>query len=390
MKSLAASRLRRCLSSIGLAVVAACGGGGGGSDEPAADSTAITLSNFRFAGTELEFFQGRDSAQQLSITANASGDLDSLSGRTVYVFVEDPDQLFDVASGSLTMQSNGQVDLSISSRAELNTVGTFRGPMRVSACLDAACRQPLGGSPIVVPYTINVLPGLALAQSAPPLSIVAFGERLPSWSSAVMLPSGATDFGLQLRAVSGQGDGTNLVELTRLAGSINLSGRRAPVGDFAVELEVQATGVTSSGAQRTQSIARTFQYRVTGPAQLTVLYEPSTVTFTAPAGQTQQTATTDVTSLASNGSVYYRPRFEYQPPGAGGNLDAQGIAWLRVSSFGVAAYEGRVGLYATACESDINGTRCLPPGRYDALVHLATDRDQDAPTPLRVSLTVSP
>lgn len=87
------------------------------------------------------------------------GNVAGLNGVAVYVVVEDPASLFQ-SQAPLTVQAEGAgyaYTLRLTGKA-LTTAGHFTGNLRIFACLDTQCKQPLGGTPLSVPYDVTVGP----------------------------------------------------------------------------------------------------------------------------------------------------------------------------------------------------------------------------------------
>jgi hypothetical protein len=167
-----------CIASLS----AACGGGSGGG------RSGVYIERVSPTSIEDESYEGM-TTPSATFAIDVGGDLASLSGRTVYVFVVVPDAIFDAPT--LRPLTDTSVELVLSG---VNGVapGIYADTLQILACLDTSCTTQLGNSPLEIPYSITVHPGLALSPS--PLSVsVPFGTR-PEQSVAVQLPEGTTSW----------------------------------------------------------------------------------------------------------------------------------------------------------------------------------------------------
>jgi hypothetical protein len=141
-----------------------CGGGGG--DGPAAPAASVTVNAPSVSALNAEVLQGT-TLPAVTLSGTVSGDVAGLAGRSVYVVVEDPASMFE-ANALLQLQQAGavwQYTLSLTGRT-LDTSGRRTGNLRVFVCLDAACTSRLNGTPISIPFDVNVVPGMTLGTHA--------------------------------------------------------------------------------------------------------------------------------------------------------------------------------------------------------------------------------
>ncbi|HET7792089.1 MAG TPA: hypothetical protein VFL64_01785, partial [Rhizobacter sp.] len=158
---------------------------------------SLALSNVRIPIVDQEVFEGGDPLVAIEVTADLSGDLSKLG--QVFVVVEDRDQLFSTAA--VSPGANGRDNRLIIQGRPINLVaGTFSGPLRVFVCLDVECQRTVAGSPVIVPYTITVRPGIKMNFPTP--LTVATGAGSPrTLELPITLPPGteawsaAFDFG---------------------------------------------------------------------------------------------------------------------------------------------------------------------------------------------------
>ncbi|MDO8310360.1 MAG: hypothetical protein Q7T25_00325 [Sideroxyarcus sp.] len=169
------------------ALVAGCGGSSG-DDNPGSGVTVGPPDNT--ANTAMYFTGER---LKVVLRGNVTGHLDKLQGKTIYVIVEDPSGLFSPnGTVQLFVNSSTSVNYELTLNGKLGTSLTvaerLAGSLRIQVCLDAACSQPLGGSPQTYKYDLNVQDGITLSRET--LNIeVPFGTIPPpetvgvKWSS---------------------------------------------------------------------------------------------------------------------------------------------------------------------------------------------------------------
>lgn len=179
-----------------LLVLSACGGGGGGGASPAPvvappAPAPVTVGPPGLTAVNATVLQGQ-ALQAIVLRGALTGGVESLEGRPVYVQVVDPAELFQPTAllAVERLATGWQYGLDLRGRG-LTTLGQRTGTLQVLACLDAACTQPLAGSPVRVPYDVNVVPGLALSTDLIELS-VPFGT-LPAVQTVGVTLSGLSD-----------------------------------------------------------------------------------------------------------------------------------------------------------------------------------------------------
>lgn len=372
-------RLRGAALLVCLSLLAACGGGG--SDSPAPPASP-TVGNVRITNVDQEVFQGNDPLQSLVVTADVTGDLSQLTG--VYVLVEDPDALF-ASNAVLATTANGLNNvLTLNGRNSNNRVGSFRGPLRINVCSDSACRSPLRGSPLLVPYDIRVLQSLTVERSGGVTITGDFGTPAPAWTSGVTPPTGATSFRATLRDLSAAT--IPALTLSQSAGAITLTPGNSPVASNRYELTVTADGRTSKGRvvpfTSTQGVA--YDVRSTGTP---VIFSPAGLSFTIAARGTL-TAYQRLDTLLANGEVADQvSTINFSGPGA-----VTGF-WLLNRSVPTAGFGGAIEFAASACFLTAlppGFDPCLAPGVYNARVTLRTRGGSLVTREFDITLTVTP
>jgi hypothetical protein len=385
-----------------LSGLAACGGGGGGGagTDPVVSPPAVNLrlANVRSSDTTQTLFDDRSAfVRAVTITADVQGDLAQLNGQTLFILVEDSAQLFqpDVISNVSGATGNS---ITLLGRSADGRTGSYRGPLRVNVCLDAACTRPFLGSPIEVPYQIDVLPGIRVGDASPIQISTSFGRAPDVVTVPVSLPTGMQFFSAFAIAPP-PATLNDRVAVTAVQGSspaVQLQGLPLPVGSYALTLNVSG-GLLVDGLGYSLSRDVPVIYTVAAEPGVFGVMTPSSLALrVGSALPGQELAGAEVQLLAADGRRYSQvSRIEYQPPGPGGNLDAGARAWLEfiVPFDGSNSATTRVQFLARACRaqaSPSDPTACLATGRYDALVYFKTDTGTEYPTALPVSLAVDP
>ena len=212
------------------------GGGGGGSDS----GIGVRLSNVQAQGTTQRVYASTTPIGIVWITADVSGDLSRLNGRTIYVIVTDPDGLFE-ATPAVTIMPNGIGNsIRLFGKSTVGRTGTYRGPLTLRVCLDIACNQQFDGSPVQLPLQIDVLPGL---QVASPLVVdLAFGQAPTTIEVPVTVPVDAAGFSAALTPLPGKNNGAIFYEhLNAPMPGLRITPRRLPVGAYTQTFTLSGT-----------------------------------------------------------------------------------------------------------------------------------------------------
>ncbi len=173
----------------------------------------------------------------VALLGTAVGDLSVLTGKTLFVIVEDPAGLFSPNPQASPVSSPKAGLLVQLVGARLKTPGTFSGNLRVYVCLDVRCSTRLGNVPYNIPYNVVVKRGMKLEidsafQGTPEatdkwaVSVRSkFGEPPPVAKIKVTLPEGRPFSSLSIYTgdplgfhpdamVTNNGDGTAMVSLS--------------------------------------------------------------------------------------------------------------------------------------------------------------------------------
>lgn len=251
--------MQRLWSVLTLAsLLTACGGGGGGTGGTPvpASSAALTFSPDKVAVSAVA---GTSGTATVNATVARPADF---NGATVYpVLVDGAGVLLPDAQ---LVQDGGQAYHATLQTAPTLAAGSYQGNFTVKLCRDSACASQFPGSPMLLPYAIDVTPAGSApftASSAVPLTVTMHqGGAVPapaaisvqavgrSWSAA----SGAT--WLTLSSASGSGNATITASYAaaglaagQYTTNITLTAGDGPVATVPVALTVLAPGFQVSG-----------------------------------------------------------------------------------------------------------------------------------------------
>lgn len=252
-------------SALILSALVSCGGGGGGSNpdevrqpaggnQPGANTFSVTLDK-----SSIDFsFQEGASPGPVLVTATALGDIPS----PLYVgAVVEGLGLSRYIQTSFTM-TGAEFRISPDSLPP----GKYSGRVMFYACSDAQCNSPIGGTPIAVPFAVEIIPALKVPSQ---LTLRAVSGRAGQGYLPVQLPGSATSF--TARVISGtswlsvgQPNGTTLPVMARSLRS----------GYYYGTIEITSNQ---------QSVSTQVVYEVSPPVggDRDVMASPSSLTFAA-------------------------------------------------------------------------------------------------------------
>lgn len=156
-------------------ILTGCGGGGSGdgaAPNPVPARNVVTVgapSPARITATTF----ADEPLGPIELKGEITGDVASMEGKPVYLAIEDPQQIVGkVATLSLTRTVTGFAYLlSFNMNAPYATAGRFTGNVKVFACMDPACQQPIAGTPMSIPYELEVEPRLTVSRSEITVSV---------------------------------------------------------------------------------------------------------------------------------------------------------------------------------------------------------------------------
>lgn len=205
--------MHRLWSALTLAcLLTACGGGGGGGGGTTAPAASAALT-FAPNPLAISVSAGTSATATVNASVNRPADFDSSA---VFAYLVD---------GAGVLLPNAQLlhDSSLAYHATVQTAptlaaGRYQGNFTVKLCRDSACTSQYPGSPMLLPYDIQVTPaGTApfSASSSAPLTVTLYqGGALPS-PAAIRVQAGGRSWTaasgapwLVLGSTSGSGDAT--------------------------------------------------------------------------------------------------------------------------------------------------------------------------------------
>lgn len=336
-------RAAGALALGGAVVVAGCGGGGGGSGGAALsvrlDSPASIVAEVRQDG----------SMPAVSLVGSLIGDPTALNGKTLYIVVEDPAQLFE-ANPFITYRSSTSIAINLTGRV-LDVPGLRQGQVRVFACLDAGCATQLSGSPMAVPYRVDVLPGLTIAS--PGLSInTTFGNPEVQRTVTLGLPRDTLSFAA-VAETSGVLVSSAVVNGT--SGDVALRIPPAAPGRHVESVRVVAVTADLAGLP-----GRTYEKIIA--IDHVVADDPAVNVVFSPAETVSNRALGDILGKEERYIAVLRP---------GATLDLLGVEYLSAPP----AAAGHVQVNAwwlmaaqttSTCFNTVSSSDCLPVGTYTA------------------------
>jgi hypothetical protein len=232
----------------------------------------------------------------------------------------------------------------------LPNAGSFRGSLRIHACLDTACQTELAGSPITVPYDLNVKRGLVTDKDSLAFT-VPFGTLPEAQTVNVTLPEGAIDWG-------GSVSQAGAVEMTVTPSATSAGSATAVVvvgldlaspGTYTQVANVRAT-VSDNFVPRTFRKAITVTYVVTANAPLDYAFNPAAGDHVVAQGDRQGVTVRRTLALNTGiDSAWNAVEYLTSPPAANGHPLVN--SWWNDAL-----------LYAQTC----SGSDCLPAGTYTA------------------------
>ena len=204
----------RTVVFLAIALIAGCGGGsGGGGSGAGEDRTASRIMVSSPTLTSDGFPNISGESIKLVLVGTIKGEFEQLQGKSVFVTVEDPAALFLPTAEVVVTSAGSYLDyrLTLNGKAAA-TAGRLTGSLRIFVCLDQACRQPLGGTPLTVPYSITVEAGPAMDRSVIDIE-VPFGTVPPTEQIGVTWPASSNGFSAGASYVSDPNRPDNLVQI---------------------------------------------------------------------------------------------------------------------------------------------------------------------------------
>lgn len=365
------------------ALMAGCGGGGSGTETQIPPlASAVRISNVQPQKIEATVPEAETPMSGFDISADVLGDLSRLNGQTLYVLIEDASGLFDVASTLISPNGLGN-RVSLKLKSTLGRGGVIEGNLRLNVCIDAACKQPLGNSPTLIPFKLQIQSGLKLLDASPLQVEVPFGTVTDdgAWANAVVravslqVPVGFTGTPtVSWTSVTPALGGAPLASLTygALQAGQTVPGRLAfgtlPVGRYAGQLRIRS--LVANASVESESVTEVaYVVKASGKS---MLFKPAVMDFLLGGAQ-------GLFVVAADGSTYTQvSRIVY-------SANAGAARWLLLTPLGVGPSGSQFQVHAGDCSMGACGPGS---GSYTASVYFATATGVEAPLPYTISLRV--
>lgn len=377
------------------ALVSGCGGGGG-------DSTVSTVSTVVIsAPTSMPVIASSKLVDEyyddIDFSGMISGNLDSLNGKTVFVLVEDPANLFQ-SEGYLIIQrlASGSIYTLRLKGKQLKVAGHFTGNVRVRACLDAACTQPIAGTPLLLPYNVKVEAGLTVSRNeinvtvpfgtvpAPEMVDIGYSSFGKGWIANIssphfnnIVPEHTLSIGSSTYYYSYPYIGVLPAKGTILQDKqMQIQIQPSKPGNYFHTVKVYAEAKPSDGRQRSYEQTVTVRFTVTPNPAINSLFYPAALDFT----QKQQTTIMyyGYQLVTNTGIASQFVGIEY--------LSAAGTTGPFNSWWNEFPYQS-----AHTCSDGFSAQNCLMPGVYTAQVRYRlitpTGTLGDVLYPIRMTVT---
>ena len=379
--------IRRVALVAACLALAACGGGG---DSGSGGTSGAVLTVTGPGRVDADVYE-RQTVPSVVISGRLSGDLSSLSGKTLYLIVVLPDTFLFAATPLAHIDSDGLGgNVQLLGAVPPDGVHTYTGTMTLHACLDPACASELTVANASVPYSIRVKTGLKAATSSVTLDTT-FGTPVTPVVVPVTLPDDVVSWVVR----PGNGSSTfGIVHADKAAdGSSNVvfsaSELTLPNNPYTDRVFIEA--VTAGAQTLTATVSVTL---TTGPSSIPFAFQRPSAAFALKQGNANLTNSLMAGALFPDSSAdrFRHVTTSYAWPAAA-DASSPRDRWLR-ASFSSEAPPRRPGLQylvdlqAAGC---ISG-QCLPEGRYTATVHYVYAPATGAPTNVDyvVTLDVAP
>lgn len=325
-----------------------------------------------------KLYEGTRNVRTNALSISLTGDIASLSGRTLFAVIEVGDPIFETSP---------QISIGVNSAAVQlvgrNNVpkGHYTGTARLFACLDPACTSQLVGSPLSVPYDVEVLAGFALSQETVTFK-APFGTEIPPAEVTFLnLPAPLdvtfSDLWLSSRELKLDRTASNKVVVTPTFGAVPGTYTKtttvtafAPDPTFPTENAVFNKTLTAS-------------YTV-DPTDAPFFLIPTAATHTFSLSQStlKKAAGSFAVGLQNPGSLLGASGFRYDaaPLAAAGHPEVNN--WLVRTSGVINEYD------VSACGWTSTETNCLPVGTYKAAIPLQIHAPTGALTQLDFPITM--
>ena len=314
----------------------------------------------------------------MTLQVAARGQVEQLQGRVIHVVVEDSASLFQPKADVRLLADPFRAEITLHHR-RMDAVGRFRGDLKVHVCLDPDCASELGGSPLVVPFDVTVLPALQLEREFVHIALP-FGTTPPVQTVKVTLPRSTQRWLVNPSGRRGRDDlhmTANFTQTTSPDGTGGLltfdikpsvSGRHSQSFDVTAVMEMQ------DGSSRASRKTITFLYDVRPDPQLSHVFMPPAGTYVLSGEALFQNIPNPM--LADVASEMLAVEYVFHPEAANGHPLAN--SWLVTLP----------GLEIRACTDGPGTGTCLPRGTYVAKVPYRLNFGRDGVVFWPLTLTI--
>jgi hypothetical protein len=355
---------------VAAALLLACGGGGGSGGRT---ESPITITPEAGSTTYTEQLVVGDYLTGFTVKGRASGNLDLLHGKTIYIWVDDPNGIFgywdaDTDVSPLRVSPNGAFELGVGASMEYQLAPAhYSGVVKLHAGLSNHGAE-FNGSPIEVQYDIRVRAGLDPESTditvnqtfgvGDPAHVEVVDLRLPpqteSWTAELTEPASISSLPTGLQKGT---DGTLTITLhARPPGTytetihLTSQARGSHYNNFGYEMDLHVTQVV---APNDSALAA---------------FEPPEIAAKPVSWGAADIYGPRVAAVANYGVFLDYLGIEYltHPPEADGHpLADDWVATLWTTD----------GATAHPCFWDGSAYDCLPPGHYTARLHYGASKD---------------
>lgn len=162
------------LPALLAALLSACGGGGGGGSAAPAPATPAVSPALTFTPATVTATVNAGTSLTLNVGATVARPADFANAASVFATVTDATGVIQ-PSAQLVRDSDTQYHAALQTAPAL-AAGSYRGSFTVRLCRDSACAAQFPGSPMLLPYELQVVPAgqsTFSAVSALPLTATA-------------------------------------------------------------------------------------------------------------------------------------------------------------------------------------------------------------------------
>ncbi|MBC3876111.1 hypothetical protein [Undibacterium flavidum] len=326
-----------------------CGGGGSGgstSNPPVtlAISSPANISSTSYTGSAIP---------SVTISATVNGDVQTLNGKSIYVLIESPDQLFDknpaiaLGTGTASLTLNGMNDI---------PKGDYNNSLKIFVCLDPNCKTQLGNSPLILPYSIKVKQGIALTQKVADISTT-FGVTPAPIAIPITLAEPGKPFNV-VRFDGLEGSQNSVVASPDGQAKLIVQPSLGWPGKYVARYRVSQEGVAAPGAtfELTYTIIQDLKVRAAAnPSEVTIRVKYFDSTDHTGSIQVVGNPGTPGLDVGGHLTAGFIDKFEV-PPIANGHPNANNWIWYQHDTYVI-----------HAC-GDRYLPNCLPPGTYKATI----------------------